>query len=74
MYHYDPEMALEELNEDLILPNPLHIRDMMIRAGLDPVQAVELTHRFQSYQQAFTDAQAVARMILEELVGLHSGK
>ena len=72
MYHYDPETALEELKEDLVLPNPVHVRDMLIRAGLEPARALELTHRFQSYQQAFTEAQSVARTILEELVNVHS--
>ena len=25
MYHYDPETALEELNEDAVLPHPVHV-------------------------------------------------
>jgi hypothetical protein len=30
MYHYDPNTALEELNEDATLPNPVHVRDMIL--------------------------------------------
>ena len=35
MYHYDPVTALEELNEEAVLPNPVKLRDMMLRAHLD---------------------------------------
>ena len=31
MYHYDPSTALEELSEDATLPNPVHLRDMILR-------------------------------------------
>ena len=31
MYHYDPNTALEELTEDATLPNPVHVRDMILR-------------------------------------------
>ena len=34
MYHYDPNTALEELTEDATLPNPVHIRDMILRKKL----------------------------------------
>ena len=34
MYHYDPATALEEINEEAVLPNPVHLRDMLLRAGL----------------------------------------
>jgi hypothetical protein len=34
MYHYDPKTALEELNEDATLPNPVHVRDMILRQRL----------------------------------------
>ena len=36
MYHYDPNTALEELQEEALLPNPVHIRDMIVRARLAP--------------------------------------
>jgi hypothetical protein len=68
MYHYDPNIALEELQEEALLPNPVHIRDMIVRARLEPGQALELNRRFQSYLQAFGDAQEIAKSILGELV------
>jgi len=68
MYHYDPVTALEELKEDAQLPNPVHVRDMLVRAHLSPEQALELNRKFQDYLQAFGDAQTVARSILEKLI------
>ena len=38
MYHYDPLTALEELKEEALLPNPVHVRDMMVRAHMTPEQ------------------------------------
>jgi hypothetical protein len=67
MYHYDPATALEELAEDAALPNPVHVRDMLLRAGLDPNRALELNRKFLSYQKSFGEAQAAVRPILEEL-------
>ena len=49
MYHYDPQTALEELNEDVSLPNPVYVRDMILRARLDPNRALELNREFQNY-------------------------
>jgi hypothetical protein len=69
MYHYNPETALEELQEDAVLPNPVHIRDMIVRSKLQPDQALELNRKFQTYLQAFGDAQQVAKVILEQLSG-----
>jgi len=68
MYHYDPETALEELNEDAVLPNPVHIRDMMIRRKLNPDQALELNRKFQEYLLAFGGAQQIAKGILSQLI------
>lgn len=67
MYHYDPETALEELSEDAVLPHPVHVRNMIVRSRLTPDQALELNRQFQGYLQAFGDAQAVVKPILEEL-------
>jgi hypothetical protein len=67
MYHYDPLTALEELKEDAQLPNPVHVRDMMVRAHLTPEQALELNRKFQDYLHAFGDTQALAQSILEKL-------
>jgi len=67
MYHYDPQTALEELEEDAVLPHPVHVRDMIIRSRLDPEQALELNHKFQAYLQAFGQAQQAARGVLQQL-------
>jgi hypothetical protein len=69
VYHYDPETALEELQEDAVLPNPVHIRDMIVRSKLQPDQALELNRKFQTYLQAFGDAQQLAKLILQQLAG-----
>jgi hypothetical protein len=68
MYHYDPSIALEELAEDAVLPHPVHVRDMMLRSGLKPDEAVELNRLLQDYLKTFGDAQRIARSMLEELV------
>ena len=69
MYHYDPETALEELQVEALLPNPVHIRDMIVRARLEPDEALELNRKFQTYLQAFGDAQQLAKLILQQLAG-----
>jgi hypothetical protein len=69
VYHYDPKTALEELQEDATLPNPVHIRDMIIRARLEPDQSLELNRKFQAYLQAFGETQQSAKLILEQLAG-----
>ena len=70
MYHYDAATALEELNDDAVLPNPVHIRDMMIRAKLNPDQALDLNRRFQTYLHTFGEAQQVGKGILEQLANV----
>lgn len=67
MYHYDPQTALEELHEDTLLPNPAHVRDMIIRAGLKPQQALSLNRELQTYMQSFGEAQRTVQLILREL-------
>ncbi len=67
MYHYDPETALEELQDEAMLPHPVHLRDMILRARLNPEQALELNREFQSYLQAFGELQKLARPMLEQL-------
>jgi hypothetical protein len=66
-YHYDPETALEELNEDAVLPHPSNLRDMIVRAGLGPERAVELNRRFQEYIRHFGELQSLVRPVLEQL-------
>ena len=67
MYHYQPAVALEELQEDDVLPNPVHVRDMILRAHLSPDRAVELNRKLQEYLHAFGEAESVANSILEQL-------
>jgi len=67
MYHYDPNAALEELNEDATLPNPVHVRDMILRRKLSPDQSLELNRMFVEYQKFFGEAQKLAKAILTQL-------
>jgi len=67
MYHYDPSTALEELSEDALLPNPVHLRDMILRKRLKPEQSLELNRLFTEYQKFFGEAQKLGRSILKEL-------
>jgi hypothetical protein len=67
MYHYDPATALEELKEEALLPNPVHVRDMMLRAKLDAGAATELNRKFTEYQKLFGEAQSLVRDILQKL-------
>ncbi|HBY64330.1 MAG TPA: hypothetical protein DEH78_31285 [Solibacterales bacterium] len=67
MYHNDPTVALEELNEEALLPNPVLVRDMIIRSRLSPEQALELNRGFQKYHEAFGEAMASLRPLLEKL-------
>jgi hypothetical protein len=67
MYHYDPNTALEELREDAVLPNPVHLRDMMLRAHMKPDQSLELNRIFVEYQKQFGELQKMGRELLERL-------
>lgn len=67
MYHYQPAVALDELREEALLPNPVHIRDMIIRARLSPENALELNQKFQQYLHAFGETQDLAKELLEQL-------
>ena len=67
MYHYDPATALEELNEDATLPNPVKLRDMMLRAHLDADHSLEYNRMFVEYQKRFGEAQELGRKLLEGL-------
>lgn len=68
MYHYDPNAALEELNEDATLPNPVHVRDMILRKKLTAEKSLELNRLFVEYQKFFGEAQKLGREILKQLV------
>ena len=67
MYHYDPITALEELKEEALLPNPVHVRDMMARAHMSPELSLEVNRKFQDYLHAYGDAQTLAKSILDKL-------
>ncbi len=67
MYHYDPNTALEELTEDATLPNPVHVRDMILRKRLGPDKSLELNRLFVEYQKSFGDAQRMGKEILKQL-------
>ncbi len=67
MYHYDPNQALEELQEEAILPHPVKLRDMILRNQLGPQDAQLLNHEFQEYLTRFGEIQKLAQSILQQL-------
>ena len=67
MYHYDPTIALEELNEEATLPNPVHVRDMMLRKHLSVDKSLELNRLFVEYQKFFGETQKLGKEILKQL-------
>jgi len=69
MYHYDPNMALEELTEEATLPNPVHVRDMILRTRLNAHQSLELNRLFVEYQKFFGETQKLGKEILKQLAG-----
>lgn len=70
MYHYSPSVALDELRDEAVLPNPVHVRDMMLRNKLTPEQALELNRKFQAYQHSFAECQELASRILGQLMSV----
>lgn len=69
MYHYNPNQALEELQEDALLPHPVKLRDMILRNQLGPQDAQLLNQEFQEYLSRFGEIQKLAKVILEKLAG-----
>jgi hypothetical protein len=67
MYHYDPRIALEELQEDALLPHPVKLRDMIMRIKLGPLEAQKMNQEFQEYLTRFGELQQKGRGILEKL-------
>jgi hypothetical protein len=67
VYHYDPKIALDELREDVLLPHPVQLRDMILRTKLDPTTALDLNREFQEYLTNFGELQKTAGNILEQL-------
>lgn len=64
---YDPRAALDDLNEEAVLPHPVKLRDMILRTKLDPAGALEVNREFQNYLSHFGETQKIARQILEKL-------
>jgi len=69
MYHYDPTTALEELNEEATLPNPVHVRDMILRKRLSADKSLEMNRLFIEYQKFFGETQKLGKEILKQLAG-----
>lgn len=67
MYHYDTATALEELSEEAVLPNPVHMRDMILRAHLKPEHSIEANRLFLEYQKHFGEAQKLGKQLLQSL-------
>jgi len=67
MYHYDPDAALDELREEAVLPNPVHVRDMLLRAKLKPEQSLELNRLFLEYQKQYGELQRIGQQLLDHL-------
>jgi hypothetical protein len=67
MYHYNAKLALEELQEDALLPHPVKLRDMILRTQLGAQEAQLLNHDFQEYLTRFGELQRTARSVLERL-------
>lgn len=67
MYHYNARTALEELQEDALLPHPVKLRDMILRTEHAPDEAQRLNSEFQDYLARFGELQKIARGILEKV-------
>ncbi len=67
MYHYDPATALEELKEEAVLPNPVHVRDMILRAKLSADRSLEMNRLFLEYQRQYGSLQNLAGELLQNL-------
>src|SRR5581483_11613500 len=67
MYHYDATIALEELQDEAVLPHPVRLRDMILRTQLGPQEAQALNHDFQEYLSRFGELQKLAQSMLERL-------
>ena len=67
MYLYNAETALEELQEDALLPHPVKLRDMILRTVHGPEEAQKLNQEFQDYLTRFGELQKLARGILQQV-------
>ena len=71
---YDVKSALDELKEDAVLPHPVRLRDMILRALHGADEAIEMNREFQSYLTHYGETQKVALEILERLAASEAGK
>jgi len=60
MNHYDP-------SEEAILPNPVRVRDMILRKRLTLDRSLALNRLFLEYQKLFVEAQKLGKEILKHL-------
>ena len=69
--HMIPKIALEELTEDATLPNPVHVRDMILRKHPSTDKALELNRLFLEYQKVFWQegARSWGKRFLKQLAG-----
>ena len=72
MYHYNPAIALQELQEEALLPHPVKLRDMILRTEHGPEEAQRLNHDFQDYLTRFGELQKLACGILEKVAAAKS--
>jgi hypothetical protein len=63
----DPREALQDLNEEAFLPNPVKVRDALFHAKLAPDQSLELNRQFTEYQKHFGEALKLAKQIFTQL-------
>jgi hypothetical protein len=63
----DPREALQDLNEEALLPNPVKVRDALFHAKLAPDQSLELNRQFTEYQKHFGEALKLAKQIFTQL-------
>ena len=63
------QIALEELNEDALLPHPVRLRDMILRVDLGTAEALDMNREFQQYLSLFGQTQQIGRAILQKLAG-----
>lgn len=67
MDRYDPKSALDELNEDAVLPHPVRLRDMILRMSVGATEALDFNREFQNYLTLFGQTQQIGREILQKL-------
>ena len=67
MYHYDPDQALTELEEENALPDPVRLRDTIFRAHPQGKTAVDIHQDLQEYFNEWNAAASRARTILKTL-------